>query len=376
MLGHRYAICRIRLPAHSYRYRDLKLNHQLQLRTMASNLNLPATMKAIQIQKTGGIDVIELRDVPVPVPKENEVLIKVEYAGINYIDTYFRSGLYPVPLPFTLGQEASGRLLSLPSSAAILDSEDYKRRGYALGDRIAAYSGGSLAEYVAVPWAVTAKLPDAVDSRTAAAVVVGGLTALTAIREAYEVKKGDWVLVHAAAGGLGLALCQLASQAGAHVIGTTSSPEKAALAKENGAEHVILYTKQNIVDSVLELTNGEGVHGIFDGVGKDTWEDNFKVARRKGTIVSIGNASGAVPPFAPLKLSPKNLKLVRPNMGNYVTTAQEMDTFAGELFNLVSRGAFKVKIHGEYEFSAEGVQKAQEDITGRGTTGKLIVKVA
>jgi len=313
----------------------------------------------------------------VPQAGEGGVLIKAEWVGVNYIDTYFRAGVYPTPFPFTLGQEVSGTIVSLPSDAASLSQDqDFQARNLAVGDKVVALASKSFAEYVVAPWKHVIKLPAGVDTRTAVAVNLQGLTALTALREAYEVKKGDWVLVHAAAGGLGLHLTQIASRIGAHVIGTTSTPEKAAIAKENGAEHVILYTKESVVDRVNELTGGQGVHGIIDGVGKDTWEDNLLVARRKGTIVSLGNASGVVPPFAPLKLTPKNLKLVRPTVSNYVFTPAEALHYWTELFEFVAQPGYKVNIHKEYEFTAEGIQQTHKDITGRGTVGKLLVKVA
>lgn len=260
-----------------------------------------------------------------------------QYAGVNFIDTYQRkgehsifllllslstvffaiinvlnllcpthpsfpssTGLYPLKLPFILGNEPAGQIASLPSSY----SGNLK-----VGDSVASYStGGAFAEYTIAPTSKTLKLPSGVDTKQGATAILQGLTALTLLREAHPVKKDDWILVHAAAGGVGLLTCQIAKHLGCNVIGTTSSQEKADLAKQNGADHIINYTKENLVDRVLELTNGNGVVASFDGIGKDTWEDNFKLVARKGTIVTFGNASGAVEPFAPLKLAPKNHK--------------------------------------------------------------------
>ncbi|KAB5590501.1 NADPH2:quinone reductase [Ceratobasidium theobromae] len=330
-------------------------------------------MKAARVNKQGGIEEIEVVEIPVPIPKPEEIVIKTEWAGVNYIDTYFRGGVYPRPTPFTLGQEAAGTIVSLPSSAEILNSYDYKIRGFKEGARVAGMGGGSFAEYVALPWKDIQAIPEGTTTRQAAASLLQGLTALTLVKESYEVRKGDWVLVHAAAGGVGLLLCQLASQFGATVIGTTSSQAKADIAKKAGATHVINYTETSIPEEVLRLTDGRGVEAIFDGVGASTWEDNFTSIRRKGTIVSFGNASGVVPPFSVLKLGTKNVKVCRPVVWGYITEPAEFHQYASELFELIGAGKLDIAVHAEYPLTTEGIRQTQIDITSRGTSGKLVV---
>jgi len=202
-----------------------------------------------------------------------------------------------------------------------------------------------------------------------------GFTALSFIEEAYTVKKGDTILVHTVAGGLGLLFTQLIKARGATVIGTTSTKVKAELAKANGADHVILYKDEDTVQRVLELTNGVGVDAVFDGVGKDTFDSNFKMLKRKGTLVSVGNASGAVPPFAPIRLAEKNIKLLRPLISNYTTTPEELYHYSTELFTLISDGALNIRVQQDYPFTAEGAIQAQKDLTAGKTTGKLLIKV-
>jgi len=340
-------------------------------------MSLPSTIDAITISKTGDFDVIEKTTLPFPQVPPGSILIKVQYLGVNFIDTYYRKGLYPIKeYPAILGSEISGTIASLPTDEAVLNDPDFRKRGFVVGGVVAAYKVGSFATYTAVPWNNVIAVPPSVSPLTAAAALTQGLTALTFIEEAYNVQKGDIILVHTVAGGLGLLFAQLIKYRGATVIGTTSTKEKAELAKANGADYVILYPVEDAVQRVLEITNGEGVHAVFDGVGKDTFDNNFKLIRRKGTLVSVGNASGAVPPMAPLKLVEKNLKLLRPTMGNYIVTPEESYHYGTELFDLISKGVLKIKIHKEYKFTAEGVQQAQKDLTGGRTTGKLVINVA
>ncbi|RPD65638.1 NAD-P-binding protein [Lentinus tigrinus ALCF2SS1-7] len=339
--------------------------------------SFPSKIQAIGINKTGDFDVIEKLELPFPQQEPGNVLIKVHYAGVNFIDTYYRKGLYPIAsFPKPLGSEAAGEIVALPTDEAVLNDEEYKLRKFALGGKVAAYTMGAFAEYVSVPWDKVYPLPDGVSTKTGAAGLTQGATVLTFITEAYNVQKGDIILVHTIAGGLGLLFAQLIKARGATVIGTTSTPEKAEIAKSYGADHVILYKQEDTVQRVLELTNGEGVHAIFDGVGKDTFEADFKMIRRKGTIVSVGNASGAVPPFPPLKLVEKNVRLLRPTVGNYIYTPEESRRYTTELGRLIADGTLKIRIHAEYPFSAEGVQQAQKDLVGGKTIGKVIVKVA
>ncbi|KAF8899277.1 hypothetical protein BD779DRAFT_1666974 [Infundibulicybe gibba] len=340
-------------------------------------MSFPSTVEAIAISKPGDFDVIEKTTLPFPKVNAGDIVVKVEYAGVNFIDTYYRKGFYPLKeLPAVLGKETAGTIVALPSDESTVNHSVFKQRNYAVGGRVAVDFLGTHATYISVPWKNVYPVPASVSNLTAAASLVQAITAVTFFEESYHVKKGDIILVHTVAGGLGLLFAQLARHIGATVIGTTSTKEKAEIAKANGADHVILYPVEDTVQRVLEITNGEGVHAVFDGVGKDTFDDNFKLIRRKGTIVSVGNASGAVAPFPPLKLIEKNVKLLRPTMNNYVYTPEEAHYYGTKLFDLISRGILKIHVFKEYPFTAEGVQQAQRDLTGGKTTGKLVIKVS
>ncbi|KAF8497236.1 NAD(P)-binding protein [Russula emetica] len=335
-------------------------------------MSYPTKIKAVGINETGGVEVIQNLEVPFPEVKPTDLLVKVEWAGVNFIDTYFRSGLYPTPsrqggLP--IASEASGIILELPSDPSVLESSDFKSRGFKKGGHIAINALGSLREYVAVDWNTTVyAVPDQIPTRVASAALIQGLTTLAQVTESYYVNDGDTVLIHTVAGGAGLLHAQVAKSRGA--------TKKAELARAHGADHVILYKQENIVDRVLELTNGEGVNVIYDGVGKTTFNDDFKMIKRKGTIVSFGNASGRVEPVDLLKLTEKNVKLLRPSMVNYMVTLEERNRYSAELWRLVSSGTLKINIHAEYPFTAEGVRQAHVDLTTGKTTGKLLIKVA
>ncbi|KAI9728238.1 MAG: NADPH:quinone reductase [Chrysothrix sp. TS-e1954] len=333
--------------------------------------SLPKTMKGVSISKNGGVDVLEYKtDMPVPTPKEGEVLVRNDIAGINYIDTYFRTGLYPCPsFPYTLGREAAGTLIahgpgSYPSS---LKQDSH----------VVFLATGAYAEYSAVSSIHTYALPGKVSSETAAASLLQGLTAITLIREAHHVESGDWVLVHAAAGGMGLWLCQLLKATGAHVIGTASTSEKRELASKAGAEVTLEYPESmgedKFVAKVKELTGGQGVPVVFDGVGKKTFDTSLECVRRKGSMVSFGNASGAVDPFTISRLSGKNVKLMRPTLFNYIATREEFERYTTELFALVEQGKVDVTVHKTYDLNA--VAQAHQDLEGRKTSGKLLLKV-
>lgn len=312
---------------------------------------------------------------PFPNVNPGDLVIKVEYGGVNFIDTYYRSGLYPLKeFPAIIGKETAGTIVALPTDPAVLSNDIFQKNNFAVGKKVVADFNGSHATYISVPWKFAYPLPDSISTRLGAASMLQGLTATTFFEEAYKVKKGDTILIHTVAGGLGLLFAQLGRRLGATIIGTTSTPEKAELAKAHGADHVIIYTKEDTVQRVLELTNGEGVDAIFDGVGKTTFDNNFKMIKRKGTIVSVGNASGAVEPFSLLRLVEKNVKLLRPTMGNYVYTPGEAYHYGQALFKLVEDGSLKININKEYPFTAEGVQQAQRDLTGGKTVGKLLIK--
>ncbi|KAJ6575483.1 NAD-P-binding protein [Mycena capillaripes] len=338
--------------------------------------SLPTERKAIGINKIGDFDVLEKLTVPLTVLPE-DIVVKTEYFGINFIDTYYRKGLYPVnEFPAIIGTESSGTIVALPTDPAVLEDPEYKKRGFTVGAKVVLGGGFGLhADYVASAFKRVYVLPPGVSTQIAAAAYLQGLTALTFVEEAHKVQKGETILVHTVAGGLGLLFAQLIKARGATVIGTTSTKEKAELAKANGADHVILYKEEDTVQRVLELTNGVGVDAVFDGVGKDTFDNNFKLLKRKGTLVSVGNASGAVPPFAPIRLVEKNLKLLRPTVGNYAHTAEEIYHYATQLFALVADGSLKIKIHTEYPFTQEGAVHAQKDLTEGKSTGKLLIKL-
>jgi len=304
-------------------------------------------------------------DLPVPVPKEGEVLVRNEFIGINYIDTYFRTGLYPSSLPAILGRDGEGEIVSLGPSG-----EFY---GLKKGDKVVWMGLAGYAEYTAAPAAKAYLVPKELDPSMASAALLQGLTALTLIRESYKVEKGDWVLVHAAAGGVGLWLCQLLRIVGARTIGTASTAEKIELAKENGAEIMINYKEEkDLVSKIKEITGGEGVKAVFDSTGKDQFENDLEVVARCGTVVSYGNSSGAVPPFAISRLTAKNIKVLRPTLFNYITTREEYERYTAELFDFIIKDKLNVRIHEIYPLSE--IKRAHEDLEGRRTTGKLLLK--
>lgn len=291
-------------------------------------------------------------------------------------NTPHRKGLYPLKVfPSILGTEISGTVVSLPTSPTVLSDPTYKARNYHLGQKVVAYQVGAFSTYVSVPWHKVPPIPDNLELKTAAAALVQATTTVTFMDEAYDVQKGDTVLVHTIAGGLGLVMLQYAKYKGATVIGTTSTKEKAELAKSLGCDHVILYKDEDVVKRVLEITNGLGCEAIFDGVGKDTFESDFLMIKRKGTLLTLGNTSGAVPPVSPLKLVEKNVKLMRPTMANYVYTSEEVNHYGEKVFGLVADGTLKIKVWKEYGFEAEDVRQAQRDLTGGKTVGKLVIKI-
>jgi len=345
--------------------RVAQLGSQLQLaRTMATSI--PKTMKGVLIEKTGGVEVLQYKtDLPVPTPKEGEILVKNDFIGINYIDTYFRTGLYPSPKPEILGREAEGTIVSTGPGGELYNLK--------AGDRVVFMGTSAYAEYTAAPAAKAHIIPSGLEPGIAAASILQGLTALTIIRESYEVKKGDWILVHAAAGGVGLWLCQLLKAVGARTIGTASTAEKIELAKKNGAEFVINYKEEkDFVEAVKKITGPQGVAAVFDSTGKDQFENDLEVVARKGTVVSYGNSSGPVPPLTISKLSAKNIKIVRPTLFNYIYTREEFEKYAAELFNFIIKDKLNVRIYEIYPLA--DVARAHSDLEGRKTTGKLLLK--
>lgn len=320
-------------------------------------------MKAIQVQKNGGPEALTLADVPVPKPKPNEALVKIAAIGVNFIDVYFREGRYPAQLPFIDGQEASGTVAELGSDAKSLK----------VGDRVA-YTGvmGSYAEYAAVPTDRLVRVPDGITDGQAAAAMLQGMTAHYLTHSTYPLKQGEITLIHAAAGGVGLLLVQMAKNFGARVIGTAGSEEKARLAREAGADDVIVYTKQDFEAETKRLTGGEGVHVVYDGVGKSTFDQDLNILRPRGYLVLFGGASGAVPPFDPIKLSQKgSLFLTRPSLTHYITSRQELEQRANDVFSMVAAGKLKLRIGHTYKL--QEVQQAHRDLEGRKTTGKVLL---
>lgn len=254
-------------------------------------MSIPSTQKAVIIETTGGPEVLQFKtDYPVPTPQEGQLLVKNNIAGINYIDTYFRTGLYPSPKPEILGREGAGTVVALGPGP--------NPYNFKVGDRVAWLNTGGYAEYTAVPAAKTVKIPDGISDEEAIAGFLSGLTVLTLAKESYPVKKGEWVLLHAAAGGAGFLMTQVLKLIGAKVIGTAGGPEKVELVKSLGADVVIDYRNEegkDWVKKVKEVTGGEGVSVVYDSVGKDTWEGSLEAVKRKGTIIWFGNASGPVP---------------------------------------------------------------------------------
>ncbi|HEY6138940.1 MAG TPA: quinone oxidoreductase [Thermoanaerobaculia bacterium] len=319
-------------------------------------------MKAIRIEKTGGPEVLTPADVPVPEPKPNEAVVNISASGVNFIDVYFREGRYPAQLPVTLGQEAAGVV-----TAAGADVRNVK-----VGDRVAYASvQGSYAEFAAVPAERLVIVPEGIELKTAAALMLQGMTAHYLTHSTWPLRAGETAIVHAAAGGVGLLLVQLAKAIGARVIGTAGSPEKAQLARDAGADEVIVYTEVDFESEAKRLAPG-GVDVIYDGVGKSTFDADLNLLRPRGLLALFGGASGAVPPFDPIKLSQKgSLYLTRPTLAHYIAKREELEQRAGDLFAMVRDGKLEVRIHNEYAL-AEAAQ-AHRDLEGRRTTGKLLL---
>jgi NADPH2:quinone reductase len=320
-------------------------------------------MKAIQVQKTGGPEVLTLVDLPVPRPKANEAIVKIAASGVNFIDVYIREGRYPAQLPFVDGQEGAGTVTEVGSDVKALKPGDH-----------VAYSNvlGSYAEYAAVPADKLVKVPAGLDDEQAAAAMLQGMTAHYLVYSTYPLKRGETTLIHAAAGGVGLLLVQMAKNIGARVIGTAGSEEKARLAKDAGADDMIVYTKQDFEAETKRLTGGKGVDVIYDGVGKSTFDQDLNLLRPRGYLVLFGGASGAVPPFDPIKLSQKgSLFLTRPSLMHYVATREELERRAGDVLGWIAAGKLKLRI--EHKYKLADAQQAHRDLEGRKTTGKLLL---
>jgi NADPH2:quinone reductase len=320
-------------------------------------------MKAVRIHKYGGPEVLTHEEIGIPEPKAGEARVKIEAIGLNYIDIYQRIGLYPIATPFTLGMEGAG----------VVDAIGDGVTAVKIGDRVA-YSMilGSYAEYAIVPAVKLAPLPSNIDAKAAATLMLQGMTAHYLTHSTYALKKGDSALVHAAAGGVGLLLIQIAKQLGANVIGTVSTEAKAQLAKEAGADHVILYTQSDFLAEVKKLTGGAGVQVVYDSVGQTTFDKSLECLRPRGYMVLFGQSSGPVPPFDPGKLAAKgSLFLTRPTLAHYVLDRAELLQRAGDLFNWTASGKLKLRI--ESTFPMAEAAEAHRQLEGRKTTGKVVL---
>lgn len=319
-------------------------------------------MLAIQISRTGGPEVLEAVEAEVPSPAAGQILVRHAAVGLNYIDTYHRSGLYPLKLPSGIGLEAAGTVEALGDGVT----------RFKVGDRVA-YNGtmGAYAEAAVVPADRAVKVPDGVSLEAAAAAMLKGMTAEFLVRRCFHVKHGDAVLIHAAAGGVGQILVQWCKALGATVIATVGSETKAAIARDLGADHMIDYSHEDVAAKAAELTGGQGVAVVYDGVGKDTWAASLKSLARRGVMVTFGNASGPVPAFAPLELSAKSLFVTRPKLFDYIATTEELDESAQALFSVIGSGAVKIDIG--QTFPLAEARAAHEALEGRRTTGATLL---
>jgi len=320
-------------------------------------------MNAIQVKRAGGPEVLELVKLPVPEAKGAEAVVKIVAAGINFIDVYYREGRYKAVMPFVPGQEAAGDVVAVGSNVTNLK----------VGDRVA-YTMvlGSYAEYSAVAADRLVKIPEGVSYQQAAAVMLQGMTAHYLSHDTYPLKKGETALVHAAAGGVGLLLVQMAHGIGARVIGTVSTEEKAKLAREAGADDVILYTQTDFEAETRRLTGGRGVDVVYDSVGKTTFEKGLDILRPRGYMVLFGGSSGPVPPFDLIQLSQKgSLYVTRPTLTHYVATREDLEMRAGAVFSMIAAGKLKLRI--AHTYPLEDATQAHRDLEARRTTGKLLL---
>jgi len=320
-------------------------------------------MKAVRIHTAGGPEAMRVDDVPQPTPQAGEALVKIDAAGLNYIDVYFRSGQYKANLPLTLGMEGGGTVAAVGPNVT-----DVKA-----GDKVA-YTGvpGAYAEYAIVPAGRLVVLPAGLTTKQGAAMMLQGMTAHYLACSTYPLKPGDTCLVHAAAGGVGLLLCQIAKQRGARVIGTVSTEDKAKLAHDAGADDVILYTKQDFVAEVKRITGGKGLEVVYDAVGKDTFDKGFEILKPRGMMVLYGQSSGPVGPFDLQVLNAKgSLFVTRPSLNHHIGAREELLQRAGELAAWIRDG--KLKLRMEFEFPLKDAAEAHRALEGRKTTGKVLI---
>jgi len=321
-------------------------------------------MKAIRIHQFGGPDVLQYEDVPDPSPKAGEALIKIDAAGVNFIDTYQRSGAYKVPLPLTLGQEGGGTVSAVGAGVTT---------ALKAGDKVA-WTGilGSYAESHAVPADRLIALPPGVTTKQGAAIMLQGMTAHYLASTTFPLKSGDTCLVHAGAGGVGLLLTQIAKIRGARVITTVSTDEKAKLSRDAGADHVVMYTSQDFEEEVKKITGGKGVPVVYDSVGQTTFAKSLNCLAPRGMLVLFGQSSGPVPPFDAQILAQKgSLFLTRPTLVNYIATREELQQRSSDIFGWIAAG--KLRLRMEFEFPLKDAAKAHQALEGRKTTGKVLL---
>ena len=320
-------------------------------------------MRAIQADRHGGTEVLAVADLPVPVCGQDQILVKVAAAGVNFIDTYQRSGLYPMALPLTLGREGSGEVIEIGSDVSNIK----------VGDLVS-WPGvqGSYCEFIAMKPTDCVFVPKGVDLQVACAAMLQGMTAHYLVTSVYPIKPGDTALVHAAAGGVGLLLCQMIKSRGGRVIGTVSTEAKVKAALAAGADEVIRYDQEDFVPKVRELTGGLGVNVVYDGVGKSTFDGSLASLARRGLLATFGNASGPVPPLEVLRLSSSgSISLIRPTLVDYIATHEEMQWRADEIFAAIASGALHCAIGESYPL--DQAAKAQDDLEARLTSGKLVL---
>lgn len=320
-------------------------------------------MRAIQVQKIGGPEVLELCQVTKPTPAPGEALVKIEAIGVNFIDIYLREGRYPSQIPFIPGQEGAGVVESVAADVTTIK----------VGDRVAwAQIPGAYAEYAAVPASRLIHVPDDVTTRQAAAVMLQGMTAHYLAYSSYPIHSGDTVLIHAGAGGVGLLLIQIAKKRGARVLTTVSTEEKAVLARQAGADDTILYTTEDFVERTRVFTAGEGVPVVFDSVGKTTFEGSLRCLKPRGIVVLFGGSSGAVPPFDLIRLSTLgSLYVTRPTMKDYTATRDELEARATDVLRWVADGTLNLRM--AHEYPLDDAAQAHRDLEGRMTTGKVLL---
>lgn len=322
-------------------------------------------MHAIEVAETGGPEVLRYVEKPAPSPGTGEVVIKADAIGVNYIDTYFRSGLYPRPVPFLLGQEVCGTVTAVGEDVAAIS----------VGDRVVtANATGAYAEYCTAPADFVAYVPDAVDSDAIASALLKGMTAHYLIKSVYPVQSRDFILMHAGAGGVGLILTQWATSLGARVITTASTPEKAELSRQAGAFEVLDYPEDpaDFAAKIREITGGHGVAAVYDGVGRSTFEASLASLAVRGMLALFGAASGPVPPVDPQRLNAAgSVFLTRPNLAHYIRTADEFAWRAGEVLDAIADGSVTVTVGGRYPLAE--AQRAHEDLQGRRTTGSIVL---